>query len=121
METLKALVEKWRAEAGKKNAHGSGVYSVEMRAKMYQLLACAVDLEAALKSPWHPIATAPKDGRWILVYFPEIGVWPALWSTQVYDDGFWSVSDNKFEDRGIRGWSKEPTHWMPLPSPPEGR
>jgi hypothetical protein len=67
---------------------------------------------------WRPIETAPKDGSAVLVYFPDIGVCEVLWSTQVFEDGFWSVSDNKFEDRPLRGWSTEPTHWMPLPDPP---
>jgi hypothetical protein len=67
---------------------------------------------------WRPIETAPKDGSAVLVYFPDIGVCEVLWSTQVFEDGFWSVSDNKFEDRPLRGWSTEPTHWMPVPDPP---
>jgi hypothetical protein len=69
-------------------------------------------------SDWQPISTAPKDGTQILVYFPQIGVWQVLWSREVFNDGFWCVSDNKFEDRPLRGWSDEPTHWMPLPDPP---
>ncbi|WP_367079153.1 DUF551 domain-containing protein [Luteitalea sp.] len=67
---------------------------------------------------WQPIETAPKDGTPVLVYFPEIGVWEVRWSTDVFDDGFWCVSDNKFEDRPLRGWIENPTHWMPLPAPP---
>lgn len=72
-------------------------------------------------SPWRDIETAPKDGTWIVLLFPDLGVWPAFWSTQVFSDGFWSVSDNKGDDLPLRGWSKEPTAWHPLPAPPEPR
>jgi hypothetical protein len=67
---------------------------------------------------WQPIETAPKDGSPLLVYFPEIGTWEVFWSTNVFDFGSWNVSDNKHEDRPLRGWSTQPTHWMPLPAPP---
>jgi hypothetical protein len=68
---------------------------------------------------WQPIKTAPKDGQSILAFFPQIGVWCVSWSVDVFDDGIWSVSDNKTDDRPLRGWSEDPTHWMPLPPPPE--
>jgi hypothetical protein len=69
-------------------------------------------------SEWQDIATAPKDGRQIIVYFPELGPWQVRWSTEVFDNGFWCVTDRKFEDRPLRGWIKAPTHWQPLPAPP---
>jgi len=49
---------------------------------------------------WQPIETAPKDGKEILVWCPVVG---------------YAV---------VRAWNgsgerlSEPTHWMPLPGPP---
>lgn len=66
------------------------------------------------KGAWQPIETAPKDEcRSILVHFPEIGAWRVFWF-----DGIWCLSDNRNEPRPLRGWSVQPTHWMPLPAPP---
>ena len=75
-------------------------------------------LDARPVGDWQPIETAPTDGRWILVLFPKLGAWPVFWSTAVFDDGFWCVSDNKSEDRPLRGWSGEPTMWHAFPAPP---
>lgn len=98
---------------------------------------------------WQPIETAPKDGTRVLVYQPEgfhpiehpikVGhhredfpssklddqgyahEWPHDESTQTasydaYEDGSygaWWVGDAYDSDRLY------PTHWMPLPPPPE--
>lgn len=51
---------------------------------------------------WQDIATAPKDGTWILA-----------WD---YDCGFYTW--HTFPG-AIQGGDPEPTHWMPLPSPPQ--
>lgn len=75
---------------------------------------------AAALEPWQEIESAPKDGQSILVYFPQIGVWCVSWETTPFADGFWCVYDNKSEPRPLRGWSVDPTHWMPLPAPPAG-
>lgn len=76
---------------------------------------------------WLPIESAPKDGTHILVMYMHIDtqcVFNAFWINQedwMQDDqeGWWSyqhseVSRIKLED------FMTPTHWMPLPSPPEG-
>lgn len=60
-----------------------------------------------IAQPWHPIATAPKDGSSILACVPGGQVRVVQWD--------------------IRGSSWEecewhtvfPTHWMPLPPPPK--
>ena len=76
---------------------------------------------------WQPIETAPRDGTWVLVYgaleysdegdvtrqavaqFTETlnarkcnGRWAMAW----YDGGYYGMI--------------VPSHWMPLPPPPEG-
>ena len=55
-------------------------------------------------SEWQPIETAPKDGKLILLWVPgkEYGLmkWEGIWDDRLH---------------GCRG----PTHWMPLPEPPD--
>jgi hypothetical protein len=58
---------------------------------------------------WQPIETAPRDGTRVLA---SVGVGPAAWRTIA------SYSDI------LKCWCGEglvfnrPTHWMPLPPPP---
>ena len=55
---------------------------------------------------WQPIETAPKDGRKILVFG---GRYKTV-SLAEADGGWW---------RSFRLPDTTPTHWMPLPPPPE--
>lgn len=68
---------------------------------------------AALEAvQWQPIETAPKDGREILA--SEYGyVEIAFWSGGVSK---WIGPCDSFGDPVVMA----PTHWMPLPAPPEG-
>jgi uncharacterized C2H2 Zn-finger protein len=71
---------------------------------------------------WRPIATAPKDGTEVLLYCPKRGTTVrGRWSDERYANKprpYWT------HDRE-RIWGKldtradQPTHWMPLPPPPE--
>ena len=69
---------------------------------------------------WQPIETAPKDGGWIWVTEPT-GTWMGLatWrkSTRKGIGGVWLDWDFKRWEAGAK--LKQPTHWMPLPDPPE--
>ena len=69
---------------------------------------------------WQPIATAPRDGtRLLLAVFREgdyvnigVGAWEFIETSEwdgikVYD---WAE---------YAGSTEEPSHWMPLPAPPE--
>jgi hypothetical protein len=60
---------------------------------------------------WQPIETAPKDGTWVLGYFPMLGVSQMKW-----------FSYGSYTEHWMRfgGWTPvdNPTHWMPLPEPP---
>lgn len=65
---------------------------------------------------WQDISTAPKDERIIL----------ANEKTEEVSQGYW---DNEREEEGGQCWrfdgpynerfTPPPTHWMPLPEPPE--
>jgi len=72
---------------------------------------------------WQLIETAPKDGTEILMFGPgvlfkngrssiyakarHIGWWTEL---EISEDSFWATRDPEVSCR--------PTHWMPLPPPP---
>ena len=69
---------------------------------------------------WQPIETAPKDGTAILVTCGE------LFAVVEWDEHAASYPSNEgvgWRDAGDIGWAGTqghmPTHWMPLPQPPE--
>lgn len=70
-----------------------------------------------MKITWQTIKTAPKDGSAILLYPCEI------FSEISPDIGYWSTD----QDEDFESWRTlddewivpSPTHWMPLPEPPE--
>jgi hypothetical protein len=69
-------------------------------------------IQANEKAKWQPIETAPKDGRLILTYAPEAHKYSGIPSVRVnYFYGCaWQKTNHKLYP---------PTHWMPLPNPPE--
>ena len=67
---------------------------------------------------WQPIETAPKDGTEVLVFWPYWSRKPfiAFYSGDVGGwDGERCLSPTHCEAYAERA----PTHWMPLPEPPE--
>lgn len=75
-----------------------------------QLAAVTAERDALKAAVWQPIAAAPKDGTPILVYTPSAEGLPALICRAAWHPsaGFCVCE------------FREPTHWMPLPAPPEG-
>lgn len=61
---------------------------------------------------WRPIKTAPDDQRPILGAHARSGLRYVTWREAIGSDRYVRA----FEVPG-RGW--KPTHWMPLPPPPE--
>lgn len=94
-------------------------------------------LESALRDAldgWQPIATAPKDGRTLLLgYFNSHGKWRTMrgqWMSADYIAENWEEPDNGVEgwhetsveaDETPNCWYTEPTHWMPLPAAPSAK
>jgi len=84
---------------------------------------------------WQPIGTAPKDGTWFLGYGPDADweewdddtmpkVGPVHFATEEYE--VWDRTDpstQKLRHTEIVGYwfPFEPTHWMPIPKPPEAQ
>lgn len=70
-------------------------------------------------SEWQDIETAPKDGRWIVVFCPnysEDQVRPASFQRDVgLDQDIWDFSGETYE---YVNSEDAPTHWQPLPPPP---
>lgn len=77
------------------------------------------ELEEARKDAgWQPIETAPRDGTRVLC------VWACAWGEMVYEG--WCQSAGTARDGGdfwrshsLVPVSGRPTHWMPLPPPPQ--
>ena len=63
------------------------------------------------QSAWRPIEIAPKD-QWVLVYERHWGLKVAKW----FCEDQWRYA-NDTADGGYQ--CCHPTHWMPLPEPPE--
>ena len=60
---------------------------------------------------WQPIETAPRDGTRILLYFPAMDKGERIFAGP-FAHGMWQI--------GV--WfarPPNPTHWQPLPPPPE--
>lgn len=58
------------------------------------------------ESQWQPIETAPKDGSEFLSW-SELSQWVTHWDEK---SKIWKSGE---------GYGLKPTHWMPLPEPPE--
>lgn len=59
---------------------------------------------------WKPIESAPKDGTWVLLWWPY---WSHHAIMAYFDGGSWS-SEGVLSDHDEPG----PTHWQPLPASP---
>ena len=71
---------------------------------------------------WQPIATAPKNGTRVLVSSRAYGVtYYGFCHWQSFDDGSsgWIGGSFATIPPGCFSAFLNPTHWMPLPSPPE--
>lgn len=83
-------------------------------------------------SDWQPIATAPKMRVLLLFAVSDVAddgtVRNWKMATGSYHTGY---EDERSKERGYSPWSWDghqlkvyelhPTHWMPLPDPPDGR
>jgi hypothetical protein len=64
---------------------------------------------------WRQIDTAPKDGTWFLAVQKNMGGhWMVPDAVHWTYHGYWTHQNSDNPDRMYH----QPTHWMPLPSPP---
>lgn len=105
---LKLIKDGWQSVASYK-ALDSDV-SLYSRPKVEAML-----IECRNKFEWQPIETAPKDGKYYLLY-KNGRINNARWR-----DGTWGGEGWCYEmaENIANGHTKNmPTHWMPLPEPP---
>ncbi len=71
-----------------------------------------LDEERKRLGEWKDISTAPQDGTPVLVAWAGINMHPLV---AHYEEPFWGALTSSL------GFDKlhDPTHWMPLPTPPE--
>lgn len=91
---------------------------------------------AAAPSPWRPIETGPLDGTPVLLFVPGVTSWNrkegmpdivvGLFFTREFSRGGRWYSDIGDVDQGYESTGAyyvheelQPTHWMPLPHPPQ--
>jgi hypothetical protein len=68
----------------------------------------------AMEAKWLPIETAPRDGSWFMAYWPVQTFEDRVQTTQ------WLQGDWRFVDASDFMDDRQPTHWLPLPTPPRG-
>ena len=68
-------------------------------------------------SEWQPIETAPRDGTWVLVCGNGWAVTTAWYAmNERVGKAYWKA-DTEWDDDYLA--DRLPTHWMPLPEPPQ--
>jgi hypothetical protein len=78
-----------------------------------------------MMTDWKPIETAPKDGTVVIGYSDKEGVFPIYWSEKEYYPigdsytGWVNAVDFNYDDGGSWRFDANPTHWQPLPNPPQ--
>jgi hypothetical protein len=94
-------------------------YFKELQGRWVALVAAENDMHLqdtppAAPLPWQPIETAPKDSKILL--------WGRYWNnTDVFQHpmvGMWNTNYQRWECNFNCWFGVHPTHWMPLPPPP---
>lgn len=88
---------------------------------------CREVLAQRERERWQPMATAPKDGREVLLLAERRAGVPGKMLVGHYMPGGYCIEDHPAIDEGWYFWNgsrfdnaSKPTHWMPLPEAPTG-
>ena len=79
---------------------------------------------------WQPIETAPKHGSCMLLFWPKYSYeTDGIYARPLIAIGSWKYNHRiergyfsdtgEWDDYGLAEPQHSPTHWMPLPEPPE--
>ena len=72
-------------------------------------------LETLKSVQWRPISEAPDNGGVVLLC--KQGFQPTVGYKAVRSQKWWNI--HILANRGVLSYAMEPTHFMPLPAPPE--
>lgn len=101
------MTSDWIEAAAKRIVERLGYKEESWSMDFASIIAAIIREEYAKHAPgWRPIESAPKDGSSVLLFVPSyqcVGSW-----LNTIEGGEWCSGE----------WDVEPTHWMPLPSPP---
>lgn len=112
MQQARERFEEWADGQGiVLHRHGAGKYGYERTVTATAWEAWQAALRAAPE--WQPIETAPKDGTSVWAFNGEQA--PMCY---IAGEGYalWIWADQVLSD--VDPSPEQPTHWMPLPSPP---
>lgn len=83
----------------------------------------------AVRSQWLPIETAPKERKLIVGLRTSLGMWRTALATYYGPESLFSEEEDEYVPEGWYEYvysveeqprlAGQPTHWMPLPPPPE--
>ena len=120
IEVKEAISAALRAAGEKVGTHGTPELDEDARKleAMGQDPGATFVTDPAPVCEWKPIETAPKDGTEFIVFRDDAGVFAARYVEPSNDDGEMFLASMYGED--LTG-DMMPTHWMPLPPPPEAK
>ena len=117
-------VKAWQQELEKTQAQ-LRAFQIAPSASVFRRLQAQITVA---ETGWQPIETAPKDGTVIIIYAKQPiagtgrewnGIHAAKWNDGAIGNGWghgWRLAEYQNLGEGVSG---NPTHWMPLPAPPE--
>jgi hypothetical protein len=100
------------------------LFNSHLRGKRYGYSHAAQLIRSRLAIPeWRPIETAPKDGSFIMVWVDHPGSEFCPEPFARVDLAYWDEGTTTPGFERTPGWACHwigtPTHWMPLPAPPQ--
>ena len=123
--------EAWAREEGYHS-----IFNRPFGLSLWQAWKAACARQREFLGAWHPISTAPKDGRKVIVFYTNCNSRPrrvmARWLTDEQaaesdgDDvgleaGWYECIDNWDDYTEVAIHEGEPTYWMPLPAYPHDK
>lgn len=98
-------------------ASGAKIIEALKQAKEGDFARVTIEGQTWVRRDWQRIETAPKDGTFVLLHSPDSNNNPFIgqWHDDAdYPDGgaWWGDNDSGF------AIDADPSHWMPLPEPP---